>query len=92
MHKLMNCIWKKEDLSEMWKESIIIHVCKKGDEADRSNYRGMSLLSTTYKLFSNILLSWLTPQAEGFTGDRQCGFRRNSSTTARTAYLQSSNS
>jgi len=37
---------------------------KKGVKADSSNYRGMSLLSTTYKILSNILLSMLAPYAE----------------------------
>jgi hypothetical protein len=48
---------------------------------DCSNYRGISLLTTAYKILSNILLSRLTPHAEEITGDHQCGFRRNRSTT-----------
>jgi hypothetical protein len=49
-----------------------------------SNYRGISLLPTTYKILSNILLSRLTPYAEEIIGDDQCGFRRNRSTTDHT--------
>jgi hypothetical protein len=52
-----------------------------GDKTDCSNYRGISLLSTTYKIISNILLSRLTPYAEEIIGKHQCGFRRNRSTT-----------
>ena len=37
-------------------------------------------MPTTYKILSNILLSRLTPYAEGIIGDHQCGFRRNRST------------
>jgi hypothetical protein len=44
-----------------WKESIIVTIYKKGNKTDHSNYRGISLLSTTYKILSNILLSRLTP-------------------------------
>jgi hypothetical protein len=40
-----------------------------------------SLLSTTYKILSNILLSRLTPYAEEIIGAHQCGFRRSRSTT-----------
>ena len=43
--------------------------------------RDISLLPTTYKVSSNILLSRLTPYAEEITGDHPCGFRRNRSTT-----------
>jgi hypothetical protein len=54
-------------------KSIVVPVYKKGDKTDCSNYRGTSLLSTTYKILSNILLSTLTPYAEDIIGDHQCG-------------------
>ncbi|WP_369293867.1 reverse transcriptase domain-containing protein, partial [Bacillus cereus] len=46
-----------------------------------NNYRGISLLSTTYKILSNIILRRLTPYANEIIGDYQCGFKRNRSTT-----------
>jgi hypothetical protein len=58
-----------------------VPIYKKRDKTDCSNYRGFSLLSTTYKILSNILLSKLTPYAEQMIGDHQCGFRRSRSTT-----------
>ena len=36
-------------------------IYKKADKIDCSNYQGISLLSMTYKIPSNIVLSWLTP-------------------------------
>jgi hypothetical protein len=81
IHKLIISIWNKEDLPEEWKESVIVPIYKKGDKTDCSNYRGTSLLSTTYKILSNILLSMLTPYGEEIIGDHQCGFRHNRSTT-----------
>jgi hypothetical protein len=63
VYKLINCIWDKEELPEQWKESVTVPVYKKEDKADHSDYRGISLLSTTYKILSNIL-SRLTPYAE----------------------------
>jgi hypothetical protein len=56
-------IWNKEELSDQWKESY--------------NYRGISLLSTSYKMLSNILLSRLSPYIDEIIGDQQCGFQRN---------------
>ena len=47
---------------------------------DCNNYRGISLLSTSYKILSNLLLSGMTPYANEITGEYQCGFRRNRST------------
>jgi len=74
IHKLIISIWNKEKLPEEWKESIIVPICKKGDKTNCSNYRGISLLPTMYKILSNILLSRLTPYAEAIIGDHQCGF------------------
>jgi len=81
IHKLIISIWNKEELPEEWKEFIIVHILKKGDKTDCNYYRGISLLPTTYKILSNILLSRLIPHAEEVTGDHQYGFRRNRSTT-----------
>jgi hypothetical protein len=73
--------WNKEELPEEWRESIIVPIYKKGDKTDCNNYRGISLLPTTYKILSNILLLRLIPYAEEVIGDHQYGFRRNRSTT-----------
>ena len=81
IHKLIISIWSKEELPEEWKESIIVPIYKKGDKTDCNNYRGISLLPTTYKILSNILPSRLIPHAEEVIGDHQSGFRRNRSTT-----------
>jgi hypothetical protein len=80
IHKLITSIWKKEKLSEEWKELIIVPIHKKGDKTGCNNYRGISLLPTTYKILSNILLSRLIPYAKEIIGDHKCGFRRNRST------------
>jgi len=79
-HKLINSVWKKEDMSE-WKKSITVPIYKKGDKTDCNKYRGISLLSTKYKILSNIMLSMSTPYKEEIIMYHQCGFRRNSSTT-----------
>jgi len=68
-------------LPDEWKESIIVPIYKKGDKTDCSNYRGISLFPTTYKILSNIPLSRLTPHTEKFVEDHQCGFRHSRSTT-----------
>jgi len=60
---------------------IIVPVNKKSDKTDCSNYRGISFLSSTYKILSNILLTGLTSYAEEIIGDHQCGFRHTRSIT-----------
>jgi hypothetical protein len=46
-HKIINCIYNKEELPEQWKEYIIVPIYK-GDKTDCNNYQGISLLSTSY--------------------------------------------
>jgi hypothetical protein len=74
-------IWNKEELPEEWKGSIIVPVYKNGDNTNCSNFRGISLLPTMYKILSNFLLSRITPYAEEIIGDHECGFQHNRLTT-----------
>jgi len=60
--------------------NILIVWNKKGAITNCSNYRDISLLPTTFKILSNILLSRLPPYAEELNGDHQCGFQHNRST------------
>jgi hypothetical protein len=75
IHRLTYSIWNKKELPQQWKESIILPIYKKGDKTDYNNYQGISLLSTTYKILSNILLA-------------RYGFRRNRSTTGQIFYIR----
>jgi len=61
-------------LREEWQESIIVPIYNKGDKTDCSNCTSISLLSTTYKILSDMLLSRLAPYAEKIIMDHQCGF------------------
>jgi hypothetical protein len=81
-------IWNKEELPHLCKESTVVPINKKGDKTDCSNYRGISLLSTSYSILSNILLSRLIPYADEIIGDHQCGYRRNRSTTDQIFYIR----
>jgi len=88
IRKVIPFTWKKEKLPEEWKESITVPIHKKGDKTDCSNYRGISLLPTTYKILSNILLSRLIPYAKEIIWDHQCGFRHNRSTVDHIFYIR----
>jgi hypothetical protein len=88
IHRLICCIWNEEELPQQWKESIIVPIYKKGDKTDCNNYRGLSLLSTAYKILSNILLAKLTPHVNEIIGDHQCGFRRNRSIRDQIFYIR----
>jgi hypothetical protein len=55
---------------QQWKECITVPIYKKGEKNQCRNYKGMSMLPTTYKILSNILVSRLTPYVNEITGDR----------------------
>jgi len=50
IHKLITSIWNKEELPEERKESIIVSSYKKGNKTGYSDYKGISLLSSTFKM------------------------------------------
>jgi hypothetical protein len=86
IHKLICSIWNKEELPQQWKKSIIIPIHIKGDKINCNDHQGISLLSTAYKILSNILLARLTPYVK-IIGDHLCGFHHNSSTMDLSFYI-----
>jgi hypothetical protein len=66
-------IWSKEELSKQWK-SLLLYLFIRRVTKLTSNCKGISLLSTSYKILSNILLSRLTPNVDKITGDHLYGF------------------
>jgi hypothetical protein len=54
---------------EEWKKSVITNIKKKVDQIIYRNYRGMSLLSTSFGIVSNIMLSMLCPYIGEITAD-----------------------
>jgi hypothetical protein len=83
IHKLICSIWNKEELPQQWKDQFTKRAIR-----HCNNYRGISLLSTAYKILSNILLAGLNPYVNEVTEDHQCGFRRNRSTTDQIFYIR----
>jgi hypothetical protein len=71
IHRLVNSVWNKEELPDRRKQSIV-PILQKVDRSESSNYHGISLLSSSYKILSNILLSRLSPYTDEIIGDHQC--------------------
>jgi hypothetical protein len=86
--RLICFVCSKDEFPQQWKESIIVPIHKKGDKCDCNNYQGISLLSTVYKILSNILLARLTPYVSEVIGDNQWGFHHNRSTVDQIFYIQ----
>ncbi|KAI5746185.1 hypothetical protein M8J77_000906 [Diaphorina citri] len=77
--EIMKQIWETEKIPEEWKTALIHPLHKKGDKADPSNYRGISLLPVTYKILSKALLNRLECQLDQCIGEYQGGFRKGRS-------------
>ena len=73
-------VWEQERMPEEWKIGIICPIYKKGDRAECSNYRGITLLSITYKIFTCLIYNRLLKYSELTLGEYQAGFRPNRST------------
>ena len=68
-------IWEEGQIPEVWKTGLIFKLPKKGDLGDCNNWRGITLLSLTSKVFSRIVLSRLTAVLEKDLRPQQAGFR-----------------
>jgi hypothetical protein len=81
--KYFNTLFSTGQFPEQWTESIIQPIHKKGDSNLPDNYRGISLLNVSSKLYSYILNKRLTIWAEdnNVINEAQAGFRKNYSTT-----------
>jgi hypothetical protein len=61
IHKLIGPICNKDELSGSVEGAYYVTNSQEGRKTECSNYYGLSLLSTSYKIVSSILLSRLSP-------------------------------
>ena len=58
--KLFQCMWRKEAIPQMFKDTAIIHIYKrKRNHQVCDNHRGTSLLSISWKILAKNLLNRL---------------------------------
>ena len=54
--KLFNCIMHTEQMPSAWRQSILIPIFKgKGDTQECKNYRGIKLISHTFKIWERVV-------------------------------------
>ena len=79
--ELFNKIIDKNQMPQKWETGMVINIHKKGTKSKCENYRGITLLSTAYKLFTNIIKNRLNGHVEEEMVEEQCGFRKGHSCT-----------
>ena len=80
---LYNSILSNESFPEAWSLGSIKPIYKKGDKSNPSNYRSITLLNVTGKIFTSILRDRISDWAEanGILNESHFGFRGNRRTT-----------
>jgi len=80
VQELTKLIRTTESIPQEWNTGILCTLYEKGDKPECNNYKGITLLNNTCKIFSSILNERLKIVTEKITGEYQCGLRRNKST------------
>ena len=74
-------VWNSEEIVEDWTLAILIRLFKnKGDKRQCDNYRGISFLVVTSKLFTRVILNRVQTVIDRQLMAEQAGFRANRST------------
>ena len=68
-------IWERETIPEAWKTGLIVKFPKKGDLGNCDNWRGVTLLHITSKVFSKIIHTRLAEAVNEYIKQDQAGFR-----------------
>ena len=76
----LNILWQTKQVPDDFTNAFIASLYKKGDHENPENYRPISLLNTTYKIFAFVLKVRLASALEKHLHQTQFGFRKGRST------------
>ena len=83
LHTMLNVCFTGNKIPKIWRQSKIIAILKPGkDSAIPKNYRPISLLCHTYKLYERMILNRIAPVVEQRLIKEQAGFRTRKSCTS----------
>jgi len=72
--------WKQKEIPTKWHVSLLCLIYKKGDAMVCQNYRGISLLTKSYKIVLNIILNRIKLYSREIIREYQSGFMPGKST------------
>ena len=80
LHTMLNLCFTGNKIPKIWRQSKIIAIIKPGkDSAIPKNYRPISLLCHTYKLYERMIINRIAPVVEQRLIKEQVGFRTGKS-------------
>lgn len=79
---IIGYVWKGEGWPEEWKEGVIAPIVKKGKGEKVGDHRGITIMSTMYKIYAALLTERVREEVErgGMIPQNQTGFRRDMGT------------
>ena len=80
MKTILNEILESQEIPETWREAKMIILHKKGERRNIKNYKPISLLSHTYKLFTRTIQNRMEKVLDENQTREQAGFRKKYST------------
>ena len=88
LHTMFNTCFIENKIPKIWRQSNIMAILKPGkDSAIPKNYRPISLLCHTYKLYERLILNRVSPLFEQHLIKEQAGFRPGKSCTSQLVNL-----
>ena len=77
--KILQDIWNTEKTPEEWQTGLIVKLPKKGSQNICENWRGITLLPLSSKIFCRIILERISRAVESKIRKEQAGFRKGKS-------------
>ena len=75
----LSTLWQAEEVPGDWRRGAIVKLPKKGNLSDCNNWRGITLLSISGKVFCSVLLNRLREHVDSRLREEQAGFRKGRS-------------
>ena len=77
LSEIIRKVWEGEGFPAKWRIGVVVPIWKRGDKKETGNYRGVTLTSTGYKMYANILNKRLVKELDEKRGwcRSQSGFR-----------------
>ena len=75
--QLFSSVWESKVIPQVWHDTLLVPIPKKGDLSLYDNWRGTNLLNVVGKVFAKVIQQHLQVVVEEVVADSQCDFQCN---------------